>query len=124
MIARQFYPLVLTGYHLGLAIASIAVGSIASKKIGLTDDRSRAAGICTCLTHIEAVAQFPMVAFVNSYVRIRDEGLNFLVMHTVLVAALVVVGCALSLGAQRFRAQMIAINLLSIPFVLVAWLSC
>lgn len=64
-----------------------------------------------------------MVVLVSRHVSIRDEGLNFMVTHTILVTVLLVVGGVLASGLKTYRAQMLTINLLSIPFILVAWLS-
>lgn len=123
MITRQFYPLVLVGYHLGLAMTVCIVGCFSSKVLGITDARTRGAGIFALLTIIEATAMYPMVAFVNNHVSIRNEGLNFLLTHTILVAVLLMVGCVLALQVRRYKAQLMMINLLSVPFALVAWLS-
>lgn len=123
MITRQIYPLVLVGYHLGLAIAVVVGGGFACKVLGLTDARSRWAAVCACFTMAEAAAAIPMVVFVTRYVGIRDEGLSFLVTHTILVMVLLMVGGALASGVRTYRAQMLTINLLSIPFITVAWLS-
>jgi len=123
MITREFYPLVLVGYHLGLAMTVCLAGWFSSKMLGITDARTRGAGIFAFFTIIEATAMYPMVAFVNSHVRIRGEDLNFLVTHTILVAVLLMAGCVLGLRARCYKAQLMIINLLSVPFVLVAWLS-
>lgn len=91
--------------------------------LGLTEARARWAGLCACFTLVEAAAAIPMAVFVTRYVGIRDEGLNFLVTHTILVMVLLMVGGLLASGVRTYGAQMLSINLLSIPFILVAWLS-
>jgi len=72
---------------------------------------------------VEAVAAIPMVVLVSRHVGIRDEGLNFLVMHAILGMVLLGVGGLLASGVRPHKAQLLAINLLSVPYVLVAWLS-
>lgn len=123
MIARPVYPLVLFGYHLGLASAVIIGGSLACKVLGLTEARARCAGLCACFTLVEVAAAIPMAVFVTRYGGIRDEDLNFLATHTIFVTVPLVVSSVLASGLRNCRAQMLAINLLSIPFLLVAWLS-
>lgn len=123
MIARPIYPLVFFGYRLFLASAVAIGGSLACKVLGLTDSRSRWAALCACFTIFEAAAAILMVVFVTRYVGIRDEGLNFLATHTIFVTVLLVVSGVLASGLRNCRAQMLAINLQSIPFMLVAWLS-
>lgn len=123
MITRQIYPYILIGYHLAIAIVAFLVWRQACRAQGIADVPTRLSKAAAWLAIVEAMAMTPMVIFVGHAVRIRDEGLNFMVTHTILVVALQLVGCVLILAAKQFRLQLIMLNLLSIPFVVVAWLS-
>ena len=123
MILRQSYPVVLAAYHLVLAISALIAWWVLCKALRVTDNRGRLAWAITGFTVIEAIAMTPMRGFVQERVGIRDEALNFLVTHTVVVFFLFLGGCVITVGVKRHRGFLYALNILSILSIFVAWIS-
>lgn len=120
MITREFYPWFLGAYHLVILIGTLALWYITHRLLRFASRHGNIAYGVGLFAALEAIGVVAMLNVIRSKVEIRDEALNFLTTHGILVVVISVVSFVCALNSKEHKGLLILLSLISIPCLFMA----